>query len=50
VFVKSAEPGQARPRDEQYAKTMAPVTAIIGYDMAFFTRWRTCPHVEATRG
>ncbi|MHB8912460.1 MAG: malonic semialdehyde reductase [Lysobacter sp.] len=53
VFVKSAE-AKARlgpALDEgNYAKTMAaPVTAIVAYDMAFFTKMAYLfPHVEAT--
>lgn len=53
VFVKSAE-AKAKlgtALDEgNYAKTLAaPVTAIVAYDMAFFTKMAYLfPHVEAT--
>jgi 3-hydroxypropanoate dehydrogenase len=53
VFVKSADAkAKLGPALDEgnYAKTMAaPVTAIIGYDMAFFTKMAYLfPHVEAT--
>ena len=53
VFVKSAEAkAKLGPALDEgnYAKTMAaPVTAIVAYDMAFFTKMAYLfPHVEAT--
>ncbi len=53
VFVRSAEAkAKLGPALDEgnYAKTMAaPVTAIVAYDMAFFTKMAYLfPHVEAT--
>ena len=53
VFVKSAEAkaklGPALDEGNRAKTLAAPVTAIIGYDMAFFTKMAYLfPHVEAT--